>query len=216
MNYLVFDEVVTRRVHIPESMNLKEAEEYLDCFSDPTEGSEVLHREVSEIVELQNSEGEPIEQNPRAFGAEAPQTVELKQGDWVLYKGKPREVYKFHPFGGPNCPTPELERDPRYDLIELMSLKTPVRPHEVQRMMVSDFHDYPEAPKEIVVVMEGGNILSVDNIPEGCNVKFLNFEAGNYFRDAADIEREGRTAYVDPDDGSVAEVLIYEGKNEDK
>jgi hypothetical protein len=57
----------------------------------------------------------------------------LKQGDWVLYNGKPRQVSKFMPFG-PNEQTPAVIADARFDLVELAGIKKPVYVSQVQIM----------------------------------------------------------------------------------
>jgi hypothetical protein len=60
----------------------------------------------------------------------------LQMGDWVLYNGKPREVCKFYPFGGPDCATPGIERDPRYDMVEVVGIKALIPIRNIQRMTV--------------------------------------------------------------------------------
>jgi hypothetical protein len=60
----------------------------------------------------------------------------IKMGDWVMYNGKPREVYKFYPYGGPNCATPNIERDPRYDMVEVLGIKALIPIRNIKRMKV--------------------------------------------------------------------------------
>lgn len=65
-------------------------------------------------------------------------TDEIKSGDWVMYNGKPREVYKVYPFGGKDCITPEIERDPRYDLVEVLGIKSVLPVQAVRRMIIEE------------------------------------------------------------------------------
>jgi len=59
----------------------------------------------------------------------------LKTGDWVLYRGRPRQVSKFLPY---NFPELEVEADSRYDMVELEGLTKSVYVRDVQIMRIEE------------------------------------------------------------------------------
>lgn len=61
--------------------------------------------------------------------------AEIKSGGWVFYKGKPRQVYQFLPFG-PTKEYPAIARDPRFDQVEMIGIKKRVPVSEVRRMTI--------------------------------------------------------------------------------
>lgn len=60
---------------------------------------------------------------------EAPAPAPLKQGDWILYQGKPRQVYEYFDnsfaAGGSGC----------LDMIITVDLKNPIKASEVTRLI---------------------------------------------------------------------------------
>lgn len=60
-----------------------------------------------------------------------------KQGDWVIYNDKPRQVYRFLPFA-PTETTPAVIADPRFDMVELFGIKSPIYTSRVQRMIIEE------------------------------------------------------------------------------
>ena len=57
MGYLVFTEVVTRKMEVPISFPIDGAAEFLDCISAPHESSEAVSREVQKVIAIQDHQG---------------------------------------------------------------------------------------------------------------------------------------------------------------
>ena len=111
---------------LPSYSNDKSYEQVLKDALDNGELDALIEQAESDGYIIRCGESEP-ESASRVFA----------QGDWVLYNGRPRQVYKFLPFG-PTPDTPAVKADPRYDMIELVELKKPVYARDVQKLIVEE------------------------------------------------------------------------------